>query len=330
MALPSRSTLQLSGNGFDRLLGPSATRYFGAGYRRTTYDVSPLEVDADDRSHATAVGRVTYASDWSLKSIGATLTPHLSTVDAVVLAVPLIEALLRADGISDVDLGLSWIEALTVRASARPLESLSSVPLLISQTTRTDSESHPKSTFECRIGPLLVDAVVRHTAHIRSARPAEGQGGGRGPLTELFRGMHHHSQVRKLDLERQTLRSAHRIEAPTAGISAVGLESAYWPAPSIIDCLVLAGQMAQVLVYARERVDRGSTNNLWMRRARFEAVRPTDRPRQSDATMEITGSTSASRGDQILNGVSVEVPDLFGIRVTASLAYYAPSSVPFG
>lgn len=314
-------------DGFEIALGPASRRYFGDGYRRTLYDVTSFGADASAEASVTAVGRIQYPTQWSTKSSGSTAPPHLSTIDAAVLSVRMLEAVLIAHcGLSAAQVGRAWLESLSIRAGTQPVESLSAVLLSSRLVSQTAVEGGHVSSFESRIGSLMVNARIRHEGASErqgdDVEPAAAMDG-EGPLTALFRRTTHRTRIQEIDLENRSLQCTHQV-MPRDG-KASGLESAYWPAVTLIDCLVLAGQMAQVLIYASDSVNRDSTNNLWMRRATFLALPPWQRNLCTDVTMAVTERRTIHRGDRSTHSVAVAVPHLFGIDVTASLAYVGVS-----
>ncbi|MFF2389356.1 AvrD family protein [Agromyces sp. NPDC058104] len=314
-------------DGFERLLGPASSRYFGSGFRRTRYEIDTLRIGDPGDAQASAVGRVHYPDDWSIKAGTGSLTPHLSTVDAAILSAKMMETTLAVIGLSAGQIGEAWVDSMSIRAGARPLESLAAVPLNTRLSAQTQGDDDVSTTFESRIGSLAVTARIRHARPSGPARyPSEVDM--EGPLSSYYQTTQHQTRLDDLDVDQQTIRCHHAV-LPGVG-RGHGLESRFWPAPTLIDCLVLAGQMAQSLIYAIEHVNRTETSNLWMRRASFEASAPNDRMTRSDAIMRLIDRTSMSRGDRPLSGVTVEVPNLFGVRVTAALAYFGSSLTSAG
>ena len=76
-------------------LGPAATRFFGRGFRRVGVTLAGLAVEpapAGGRIEATA--QVSYPSGWSVRDAREAPRPHLSTIDALTIAVQVAEAYL--------------------------------------------------------------------------------------------------------------------------------------------------------------------------------------------------------------------------------------------
>jgi len=80
----------------DDILGPAAQRFFGDGHRRVRQMLRNVTVDGDGRGGHRVRGcaSVSYPADWSVKSVSDELRPHLSSIDALLLAVALGECYL--------------------------------------------------------------------------------------------------------------------------------------------------------------------------------------------------------------------------------------------
>ncbi|MFZ4893340.1 AvrD family protein [Plantibacter sp. Mn2098] len=309
---------------FERRLGPSHRRYFGAGYRKTEYRVPVLARTDDDT--LTGVAAIDYASDWSSKA-SSERKPHASTVDATVLAGHAAERALQSlIGLSPAEVRRAWIERIDVRAGAKPLESTSEVPLSITRTdtgeVQDDAVGTPlQTTLQCRIGTFQVALVVRHPVPESpdTSRPTSFTDG--RPST-AYRGTTHTSTITRLSIEDQLVACTHHAVADPMLRDDAALESAHDPIVGMIDRLVLAGQMAQVLIYATDGVDRDTTANLWMRRATIIAEPPAQFAAASvDSTLRVSQRRSFARDGGSVRTVDVVIDDLFGVHIESSLAY---------
>jgi hypothetical protein len=77
----------------DDALGPAATRFFGDGHRKVDHRLRGLTVETTSEGLPRIRGKadIAYPSDWSTKSESTELRPHVSSIDAVVLAAQLAE-----------------------------------------------------------------------------------------------------------------------------------------------------------------------------------------------------------------------------------------------
>jgi hypothetical protein len=316
----------MAGDGFEQILGPAARRYFGDGYRRTLYSIHDFQVE-ESRAHA--VAHVEYPASWSTKTNATRLVPHLSTIDAAILATRMTQVLLeRTPGLNAEQIGRAWIRSLSIRSGRSPVEALVTVPIEARVVASYAEDGVLVTEFDQWIGGMIVAVSVVHER-------GENHPGERvtntwpvGPMTDLFRRTEHRTSIEHLDIESGVLVCRHHlIPQPTA---AEGLESAYWPAPTLVDCLVLAGQMAQVLIYESDEVDRDATSTLWMRRASFTATSPAERTKSTTAKMAVIDHRTMHREGRTVNSVRVTMPSLFGVSVEASLGYFGSASTGAG
>lgn len=316
----------MSGDGFEQVLGPAVRRYFGGGYRRTLYRLHEVHV-AGSRAEGSA--HVEYPDMWSTKSSSTHLVPHLSTIDAAILAARMMEIILECVcGLDSDQVGRAWIRSLSIRSGNAPVEALDRVPVDARIVASDVQQGKICSELDLRIGEMVVTSNVVHERGNGRLDNLIGVSWPVGPMTELFRGTEHQTSIEHLDVHHGVLICRHRIAPPPA--VAEGLESAYWPAPTLVDCLALAGQMAQVLIYESDEVDRDTTSTLWMRRASFTATSPGERATSTTAKMAIADRRTMHRGDRVVNSVRVTMPSLFGVSVEASLGYFGSATTSAG
>lgn len=316
----------MAGDGFERVLGPAGRRYFGGGYRRTLYELDDVQLE---ESRAQAVAQVEYPASWSTKTGATRLVPHLSTIDAAILATRMAEVLLqRASGLNPEQIRRAWIRSLSIRSGSSPVEALNTVRIEARIVASHVEDGLLVTELDQRIGGMVVAASVvherggnHHGEHATATWPV-------GPMTDLFRRTEHHTSIEHLDIESGVLICRHHLTPHPA--VAEGLESAYWPAPTLVDCLVLAGQMAQVLTYESDEVDRDATSTLWMRRASFTAGSPAERSNSTTAKMALVDRRTMHRGERTVSSVRVTMPSLFGVSVEASLGYFGSATTSAG
>ncbi|WP_428830934.1 AvrD family protein [Brevibacterium picturae] len=116
----------------DELLGPACGRLFGSGYRRVQHEFF-AEPYQDEVKSMALTARVVYPHDWSLGSDGGARRPHLSTIDAVVLALMVLSRSAR---------GRPWarhahVRRVVLRAGPEPWFQFSAVPLRLRRAPST-------------------------------------------------------------------------------------------------------------------------------------------------------------------------------------------------
>ncbi|MFJ9539691.1 AvrD family protein [Streptomyces sp. NPDC101225] len=330
---------------FDSCLGPGATRFFGSGYKRVVQDLTDITTDGADRPGAlvTARGTLTYPRDWSRKSGARELRPHLSSIDALVMAVTLAEIHLgRAFALTAAQQRRTWLRQADVRAGSSPHEDLADFPVdgRILAVDGPESggaasaDTATTTTFGCRVGGLRVRCSLVHERGGRVEGPATfadvanalGPAGARH-YGEGYKNRDQYAEHVHVDLERQRIHGRQRIVTVRPDAEAHGAEAAYGPSVSPVDALVGVAQLAQTLLYAQDGLARGSTDTLWMRRFALETRTPV-RPLGRDfaTTVRTAGSRLLTMGGQTWRTADLAVDDFSGISGRCSLAHRLPTA----
>jgi hypothetical protein len=106
-----------------------------------------------------------------------------------------------------------------------------------------------------------------------------------------------------------------------------GLEGAYQPAVSMIDSIVLTAQLAEVVLYRTDGLERGQTDTMWLRSLTMESPDP----RRTSAG-GFSGATAVTKNRTLeLDGARWRVLDMVaycqGIEQTHSVAHRLPEWV---
>nr|WP_245695023.1 AvrD family protein [Streptomyces antibioticus] len=274
----------------DDYLGPGEHRYFGTGFRRVRHRLETIRVSRrPDATEATAHASVTYPAHWSAKGTGE-LLPHLSSIDSLALGAQLAEILLgHAYGLDAGARSRMWLREVSLRAGVHPQEDLADIPVHgVFRPAESESVADGLlvSCLDVRIGSMEVRCEVQHEvaggyrtdraeARHPSAEDALGE-----PCRRYFADLFRHRDQRVTDLTVD--RDAGRVDAtvritPAPGESRIrptGLESAYLPSASMIDAITVTGQLAQVLLYELDGIDRGDSDTLWLRKAALSTRMP--------------------------------------------------------
>lgn len=304
-----------SGQTFDDALGAADRRYFANGYRRTAYALPTFTVDPDSPQEVFGVARVDYPEDWSRKR-GTVRVAHLSTADALVLAADAAQtSLAMLLGCSDDAIREAWFKELSVRTGARPVTVLDHVPV---RCRLTPSSDPAESDLLMKIGTFTVTARVSHPPGDMTRRAASSATTTLPTLyTEGFRESIHRGTILDVDPGVPAVACQAEVEARPAQH---GIESGLGTGPTLVDCLVFAGQMVQLLICATEDTNREGFGNLWMRRVTF-TTSSRARPASSRARLWIAGTQELSRGDSLLRSLDVRCEGIFGTSVTGKAAY---------
>lgn len=318
----------------DDYLGNGEKRFFAAGYRRVGYTFGEVTVAVlgTGSTLATTIG-LRYPADWSKKSSGVDLRPHLSTIDAILLGVQLSEmCLVRTFQPDTAKHRAMWLRKIKIRAGRTPEEELDNLPagarLL---TTRPDPASRCGfvSTVESQVGAMRVRCEIEHAGgEIHGGRsvywgpdallgPAETRYYGTGFSRAGYR-------IEDLAVDVEALRATGSVHLEPAAAGA-GIEGAYQPAPTAVEAFAAGLQLGQILLYELDAMERSGSNTLWMRTTLIEISRP---DREFTAATPI--ATSVHNADLVeMNGgtwrTAEIVSELGGIRFTCGIAHALPN-----
>lgn len=272
-------------------LGPGATRFFGGGYRRIREHVQDLALDvrADGSGTVAAAARVRFPADWSVKNRGE-IPPHLSTIDALVIAARLAEFYVSAAyGLDAAQRRRMWLRRVDVRAGTDPTEEgFEGLPAVAAaQPAAPTDDAGPGApgyvtVLRCRIARMSVRCEVVHDAGVpvpqsRTLSTAEEL---LGPLAARPYGdgyRHRTNAVRELAVDLAALAVEGRVSTdlePGTAAPGNGLEGLYQPTMTYVDLFVVGLQFGQILLYGLDGVSRADSQTLWMRRTTFTSRRP--------------------------------------------------------
>ena len=294
------------------VLGPPDERFFGGGYRRVRHEVSG---SADADGHYVGTGCALYPDDWSVDRRGELRTPHLSTVDAVVL--PLL-ALERNCPTAH----QRYVSALAIRAGGQPWMGLDSVPMRL---TTTPPDRFDVASVNAEIGNMLVKISLSRLPEqsLTDTTVDKHQEPFHRAHDDFYQLTHCETFLCESDLTRGQLNASHAFTVPESALSAVEIEGRtgnWWPSMTIVDYLVTMGQLAQVVFADQVKSDQRS-GNLWMRMMSLELTSAPSR-----VPCEITSQTTPlelrqfERGRHQFHDLSIESHTSNGVCAKAKLA----------
>lgn len=266
-------------------LGSRKRRYLGAGYKRVRHVLTGAAYDPAERTLA-ATADVIYPDDWSQKAGGARSDTHVSTIDNLLLAVRGAELFLsRGLSLSEDALRHSRIVGVSMMLGAAPTTALLGLPFTVRHVlTRDGAPGDPSvTTLEMRLGQARTILRVRHP---RAAADVGGLILAPDEIPSILAGLNDTSGKLygdgyaardieltdiSLDKRSQSLTCIMRLRhhpspAPDAALALPrGIGASRARAIDVIDLMVSAAQVSQVLIYRSRGLDRDATGNLWMR-----------------------------------------------------------------
>jgi len=132
------------------LLGPAAGRYFGAGFREVNYTVTGRA----HRGRATGLGAAHYPDSWSIDGQGKARRAHLSSIDAVVLPLLLIEQCGSRDLLASLE--SYFVASIRLRAGTSPWEQLDEIPIDMAMSKAPDAISLDGTVGNIRVAIHLL------------------------------------------------------------------------------------------------------------------------------------------------------------------------------
>jgi hypothetical protein len=285
----------------DEVLGPSAERFFGDGYRAVRARLRSVR-RYDDA--ITGYGDLDYPGTWSMRSGRARTDVHMSSLDAVTLACRLLEAASAAEQVNAL-----WLRSIELRTASSPGSSLQNVPL---RAWPRDTE---RLEHEVSVGPFtVIIRLARHAGRAPTRDMPAGEDAWARLSTSLVR---LHDLV--IDPESQRLNAQDRATLPEE--NGWSLDSRH-PDLSIADSIAIGGALAQALLYRLEGIGREEVGNFWLRRATITLAEP--RPRTADSE---SWSVHAER--RRLVSVSQQVFRSARVSITSSRETHMVSDVAF-
>lgn len=307
---------ELNMRSLEDVLGPSAGRYFGHGYRGVRYGVKSSACLDGDPSQVSAEVHATYPPHWSIDSDGTPRRPHLSSIDATVLPLLVFEA---ANGHRRNQLSTRRVRVVELRAAGKPWLELDAIPVTLNVDVGHAGETLTSVVGNIRSRIVLTDEP--HPAALSNADVAPQY-----PLT-VYGGLFQTGECRSLVSTSEALdgilHGRHEFSVSEfAERPAPGIEADFWPSPTVVDYLVTMGQLAQALIYACGETDRSSIGTLWMRTMTLTIDEPSPQfPAAFETTTRLVGDRILDRGGRRLHDLVIESSATTGARVRASLAY---------
>ncbi len=293
-----------------------------------------LQIKGSSLGYVQAKGSLSYPDDWSKKLDDTELKPHLSTIDALNLSMQLNEMfLIHKYNLDHLGREHMWLRKYSISAGNAPYENLDSFEIYTTckgTTLEADIGSNV-SVFESEIGALKVCCEIEHNINPKVSETeyeyyyADGDDI-LGDSDSRYYGMgYRYSDYDvfdlKIDFENEKIENVIRINRVKE--TPFGIEGFYRPSISMIDSIILSGQISQALLYNIDQVEREDTGTLWMRKVTMEN---TNHSRQNE---EFVAETHITNGKIInMKGNLWRKAEIYsnfnGIICNYSLAYELP------
>lgn len=297
-------------------LGPAADRFFGAGFKRVEYGTRHLSLS--DHAVVSSVS-LSYPAGWSKKIGSGELVPHLSTIDALAIAVNLCQDVLLEKS-ANVD-GF-WIKRISIKAGKKPEEDLRDIKAQMQEgKTRVDEQGNTLFIFNGHVGGMSLQVEI-----IKPANHDAGLEHEHSCSSYYAAGFRKRKQLIDDIVFDSPLKAISKLvvvdEEPN--MLRAGIEADYPDAVTPIDAFVSHLQIAQVLLYKLDGLKRGESNTLWMRATHITAQDPAKR----SATARVLMTELKDANIISVKGENWRVADivgqLCGLTVSCSVAHLLP------
>lgn len=307
----------------DEFLGPASGRYFGAGYRRVEQRLAALRISGD---LVTAQATLAYPGDWSRKASKA-LRPHLSTVDALVFTLGLVEAwLTHTAALTLAERRVLWLRRFEMRAGSKPQEDLDAFAV----SAQRVSTNEGGSVFVCRIGTIGVECEVAHGPYAMAAAPGIYTTADAilGTAEERYWGAAYKQRrhaIEQVAANATGVGARLTVSGPDCG-SGDGFGADHQPCTSMLDCFLMLAQLSQVIAYEHDGITRATSQTLWMRRLAMRCETPRLTFGEAfDVDLELRRARHLRRDAGTWSLFDLAC-DFSGLQVTASMAHLLPLS----
>jgi hypothetical protein len=316
----------------EEYLGPPETRFFGAGYRRATHNLTTVTMDSrpDGTGTISATAAVTYPENWSRKGT-TNQPPHLSTIDVIALGEQVAALYLQgAYGLSPSDPRIEALGSIRISAGSAPVEDELVGFGVEATAVSTRCSTDPVmicTTFDCAVANLRLVVSLRHpgtghrcttiTAPDATGFPAphDDSPGGSRPFASGWadRG----NTATGLTIDRDTLAAsakAHFSPPPP------------WPPRPqdlVVDAFVVTLQVGQILLYELDRLDRADSNTLWMRQTEIHWSSPRPERIPDAAMVTISKARIIDRGAERWRTADI-CGDVYGITTRCAITHRLP------
>ncbi|HEK9989525.1 TPA: avirulence protein [Streptococcus equi subsp. zooepidemicus] len=298
----------------DTLLGDHKTRYFGDGHKRTSYSIN------HDQNNQ-AYGTITQSGVWSNKS-DKVIQPHLSTLDGIVLASLAAEGYLKEQ--YEVCEGF-YLSQFSVKSGRKPIEDLNRVPIVVQKS----SFNGDKASFTVSVLDMTVNLVFKRidTYTAKDNKPAAEA---KDYLSNHLKDIHHHiydvNFLDALDIADKCSIFCKANKAIRHVSNYKGISSQLSNSYSLLELLIIFSQMAEMLAYYADDIDRRYSETLWMKNVSAELVEPIP-----DGELALLGKITKNKLLD-MKGKDWKLFEMSGtdtqnrVRISSKIAHQLPSS----
>jgi hypothetical protein len=295
------------------VLGDADDRYFGAGYRGVVHSVREVRISSS-RKRVDALGAALYPENWSADASGSRRSPHLASIDAVVLPLLVLEQCSTEE--ERRYLAHLRVDHIELRSGSTPWNQLDDVPITVNL-----EEIDGAIIADASVGNMRAKlTLVPHCSSAEKPTP-DAHANGRSVYGGLYTMTRCESSILTLDGSGVVATHALSVAGETDPVVS-GFEAASWPSPNVIDFLVTMGQLSQAALYASGGTNRARVGTLWMRTMTISINRKLSQmPAIFETSTRIVRDRLLERVGPGVHDVVVESSSSTGVFARSTLAY---------
>lgn len=267
-------------NTVDDFLGIKNHRYFGSGYKRISYSLKNYSFDS---KNVKAQLKVNWPQKWSHKS-GVETVPHIGSLEAFSISAQLCEIFFcTCCDFSLNQISKIWIREFVIksghRANANPSGEFDITATCLHTEAYNNSLNGFVTTFGIEIGSMKISLTFDHPEYKNKCVSVD-------KLLEVLNHNHqsyytlgYRTHIQNLydvdvDYDAGRIKSKVSLENQEINEALQSMGSYYQPCPTLVDAIIVSGQLIQILMYELDKLSRDETNNLWMREVRALYPKP--------------------------------------------------------
>ncbi|WP_289190620.1 AvrD family protein [Ligilactobacillus animalis] len=288
------------------ILGDPKGRYFGEGYKKVVYSQKSKD---ETLEKITSVFEIQYPSSWSTKKNIASIKPHLSTIDSIVITIKLVTDFLREQLNFDEDtISNMVITEFTIKAGSVLVEDLKNIKAEL--TLMAKNEFH----FKGKVASFSVELQVTLGGKLKKSNRDTGD-------DYYFSGFKlDNRSITNIELGTD-LKSVCAITKITHSGSFSGIESEYIfenRISSILNQIIVTAELTELLHSQLDDIPRELSKTLIMRKIKF--IRKIPNNKKTGIVNKVEINVSKSKIVQ-LKGKSVRTSQMVSKFNNSTLIY---------
>lgn len=270
----------------ESFLGSRKKRYFSSSYKKINCDIKELIIQNNS-----LLGNLSIAwpEVWSEKN-GELRKPHLGSLELYVIAVRFVEHYLGIiDNLKKECIEKVWVNNFVPKVGQGAIENCHELACRCSKLSQRQDKNRINCLFEVKIGKATVRLAIDYNL-CEEKRCFAGCVANPCISIQKLLDLRVHDErsfyttgykipVHKItdiivNKEEQSVRAD--IELLNIELSPFfnGLSKAYQPCLTFCDIILVTGQLAQILLFSLDNINREEAGNLWMRTADCKYFRP--------------------------------------------------------